>query len=471
VILCNAEDPYGTPHWMSDNTIVWSQAAGIMRVSGNGGTPELLVADSENEGFLQPQILPDGKSVLFGSGDPFEPKVIVHSIDSGDRKVLFSGVWPKYVSTGHIIYSLGTVLFAVPFDLDSLETVGGAVSMVQGVRGTPRSHYAVSEAGTLAFLPGNVGAATDRNLALVDRAGVVKRLNVPPKEYISPRLSPDGQKLAVESIQSADSVIWVYDLSGKTAIQQLTFEGNNQWPIWTPDGKWITFSSDRGGTRSLYMMPADGSGVAERLTTAPDGTMHWPGSWSPDGKTLVFHVVKGALGSQTPWHIWKLSRDRGETQRLYDAPDTSYNGAELSRDGKWLAYGARPNPGTVDIYVEPFPPTGSRRRISQNGGYWPMWSANGRELFYRPLASTGANTLKAVNVATEPEFGFSNEQTLPIQGFITVTYHRDYDITADGQNFVMMFPADQADFGGPTRDQINIVLNWTEELKQRVPVK
>ncbi len=172
-----------------------------------------------------------------------------------------------------------------------------------------------------------------RVLALVDRDGLVERLNAPPKQYLSPRLSPDGQTLVVQSVEENGNVIWTYDLSENRAIQQLTFEGNNQRPVWTPDGQRIAFSSDRDGTMSLYWMPADGSGVAERLTTAEEGTIHWMGSWSPEGELLVFNVQGG-----TDRKIWTLSVDDHETQSLYDTPGTLYIGAELSPNGEWLAY-------------------------------------------------------------------------------------------------------------------------------------
>jgi Tol biopolymer transport system component len=259
----------------------------------------------------------------------------------------------------------------------------------------------------------------------------------------------------------------VYDLTGDTAIQQLTFEGNNQRPVWTPDGQRITFSSDRDGTMSLYWMPADGSGVPERLTTAEEGTTHWMGSWSPDGELLVFNANEA---SNTYRQIWTLSVDDRETQSLYDARETIYSGAELSPNGEWLAYGAGGSGPEIDIYVEPFPPTGSRRRISQDGGYSPLWSPEGSELFYRPAAGGGGITLRSVDIVTEPAFAFSNEQTLPVEGFKVVASYRDYDMSPDGKRLLMVFPADRVDSGEPARPQINIVLNWFEELKARVPV-
>ncbi len=162
--------------------------------------------------------------------------------------------------------------------------------------------------------------------------------------------------------------------------------------------------------------------------------------------------------------------DDRETQSLYDAPGTAYFGAELSPNGEWLAYGVGPSSAAVDIYVEPFPPTGSRRRISQDGGYWPLWSPEGSELFYRPDVGTGRVTLRSGEIVTEPAFAFSNEQTLPVEGFNTVIIYRDYDMSPDGERLLMVFPADRPDSGEPARPQINIVLNWFEELKERVPV-
>ena len=410
VALCEATIPYGSPSWKDDDFIVFGQRAGAMRVSANGGTPELLA----DVGVItaQPQILPDGDSVLYWLGSNDEGEIVLHSLESNEQTVLFSGVSPTYVPTGHIVYGVQNVLFAVPFDIATLEVTGGPVPLVEGIA-TGEMQYAVSDSGSLVFVPGGPEVSGLRTLALVDRDGEVERLNVPPREYLSPRLSPDGQTLAVQSIEDSENVIWVYDLTGDTAIQQLTFQGNNHRPVWTPDSQRITFSSDRDGTMSLYWRPADGSGVAERLTTAEEGTSHWMGSWSLDGEVLVFNVQSDEVAE---WDIWTLSVDDGETQSLYDAPGTTYLGAELSPNGEWLAYGAGSDGSGADIYVEPFPPTGSTRRISQDGGHRPLWSPDGSELFYRPGSDTGERSLRSVDIVTEPAFAFSNEQMLPTKG-------------------------------------------------------
>ena len=480
VTLCDAARPFGAS-WGSDDTIVYGQPEGIMRVSANGGTPELVVPTEAPEQVHGPQMLPGGEWVLFtltsasGAARWDEAQSVAQSLESGERKILWEGGSDaRYLPTGHLVYALEDVLFALPFDLASLEVSGGPVPMVEGVRRTENpssftasANYGFSDGGTLIYIPGTAALAQMRVLALVDRNGLVERFNLPPKQYLSPRLSPDGQTLLVQSVEGSENIIWVYDLTGGTAIQQLTLEGNNHRPVWTPDSQRITFSSDRDGTMSLYWMPADGSGVAERLTTAEEGTSHWMGSWSPDGELLVFNVERALA---TDWDIWTLSVDDRETQSLYDTPGTIYMGAELSPNAEWLAYGAGPNSGAVDIYVEPFPPTGARRRISQDGGYWPLWSPEGSELFYRPVSTTAGITLRSVDIVTQPAFGFSNEQTLPIEGFNVVSYYRDYDMSSDGKRLLMVFPADQPDIGEPAGEQINVVLNWFEELKERVPV-
>ena len=398
VSLTEVERPWGVS-WGADDMIVYGQPNGIFRVSANGGIPELIVESEAGEQVHGPQILPGGEWVLFtatratGATRWDEAQIVVQSLESAERKILWEGGSDaRYVPTGHLVYALEDVLFALPFDLASLEVSGGPVPVVEGVRraidpqsNTASANFGFSDRGTLIYIPGTAAGTQMRVLALVDRDGLVERLNAPPKQYLSPRLSPDGQTLVVQSVEENGNVIWTYDLSENRAIQQLTFEGNNQRPVWTPDGQRITFSSDRDGTMSLYWMPADGSGVAERLTTAEEGTSHSMESWSPDGELLVFIVIGQPT---TVREIWTLSVEDGETQSLYDAPGTVYITAELSPNGEWLAYGAGPTPGEADIYVEPFPPTGARRRISQNRGYYPLWSPEGSELFYRQVVGT-----------------------------------------------------------------------------------
>ena len=306
--LATTSQPRGNPVWGSDDTIIYASDEGIFGVSANGGSPDLLVPGS---GLASPQILPDGQSMLFSEATGSTPNVVILSLESGERNVVARGVSPRYVATGHLIYLLDDALYAVPLDLDTL-ALGVAVSMVEDVRSVP-PQYAVSETGTLVSVP--VQGADLRTLALVDRNGVVDRLDIRPARYLSPRLSPDGNRLAVQT-SSADgtSDIWVLDsLRGDTSIRQLTTEGaSNVRPVWIDGGR-LAFGSDRDGEMGIYVQAADGSDAAERLTTAEVGSMHQPESWSPLHRTLSFSAlltskwVEVQVGATRSYAIWAVT--------------------------------------------------------------------------------------------------------------------------------------------------------------------
>jgi serine/threonine-protein kinase len=386
VTLCDATNPLGAS-WGSDDTIVYGQPEGIMRVSANGGAPELVVPTEAPDQVHGPQMLPGGEWVLFtltsasGATRWDEAQIVVQSLESGERRILWEGGSDaRYVPTGHLIYALEEVLFAFPFDLASLEVSGGPIPIVEGVRradtptgNTASANYGFSDRGTLIYVPGSVGGS--RILGLADRNGAVEALDVPPMAYGSPRLSPDGSRLAVDASSNEGSDIWVYDLAGDTQIRRLTLEGNNIRPIWTPDGERVTFASDREETPGIYWQLADGSGVPERLTTAEEGTQHWPESWSPDGETLAFTVSSGSEEA-----VWTLSRDSGTKPEVFvGEPGSPQRGSAFSPDGKWLAYVSRES-GFFEVYVQPFPKTGAKHRITQQGGQTPLWSPDGNEL-------------------------------------------------------------------------------------------
>ena len=463
--------------WGADDQIIFGTlGGGLFRASGDGGEPEALTTLNGELGELGhywPSIIPGRQAVLFviteRRGPPLNPQLAVLALDTGDvTRLGLDGTSPRYVSTGHLVYGVmdGSV-WAVPFDADSHTVTGTPIPLVEDVivKSTGAGNFSVSDTGHLVYVSAT-RQSTDRTLTLVDHDGVVEPLDVPPAEYLSPRVSPDGAKVAVQTGENRDGVLWVYDLSGDTQIQQLTFEGDSGRPIWTPDGRRITFSSDRDGTMSLYEVPADGSGVPERLTTAEEGTAHRPESWSPDSQTLLFDIRNEGVGGD----IWMLSATDRQTQRLHSTPDANERGAEFSPDGKWLAYVAGPLPLGVDVYVEPFPPTGARRRITRNRGYGPLWSPEGNRLFYFP-PNTSPNALRSVDVITDPEFAFTDERMLPVEGFYgSASLYRNYDITPDGERFVLVFPANRTDGEEASAPQINVVLNWVEELKERVPV-
>ena len=471
--ITSASNPFGRPSWGADDMVVYGQPEGIMRVSADGGEPELLIAVSEEGFFYSPQMLPDGDSVLFAVGNLNAGQIVVQSLDTEDSEVLFPGVEPRYLPTGHLVYMVGSVLFARPSDVGSLQATGGPVSLVQDVssiEGQRTPQYAVADAGSLAYVEGI--ASTGANvLALVDRNGLVEPLDVRLAQYVSIRLSPDGTRLAVQTIEPDGGAIWGYDLSGNTQIRQLTQSGADYRPIWPPDGERITFSSAREGPRSIFTQPADGSGIAQRLTTAEQGTVHAAESWSPNGKTLSFLNMPVAAGANPGGPsvpavgnggIWTISSDSGaEPELFYNDPDSLQASSEFSPDGNWLVYTSNES-DQYEIYVQPYPATGARYQVTQDGGTAPIWSRDGSELFF----IRDGRAVLGVEIDTQDGFEFGPEQTLPF-AYTTVAMFRNYDITPGGEHFLLV-QLDESD--SAPRPQINIVLNWFEELKERVPV-
>ena len=349
--LAEVARPFGVS-WEADGTILLAQPGGIRRVSENGGETELIVEARDGEQMHGPQLLSGGEWVLFttttveGESRWDQAQIVAESLESHDRVVLWEGGSDaQYVPTGHLVYALEDGLFAVPFDLESLRVTGGAVSITEGVMrslnpqgNTATANYGLSRDGSLVYVEGSE-LGGDLTLALVDSDGVIEGLNVPSMIYNHPRVSPDGTQVAVSSFDEGDArgFVWVYDLSGDTTIRQLTFDRGNVFPIWTPDGEWITFASNRDtereDTASIYRTRADGSGVAERLTTAEEGEFHFPESYSGDGRLSFRANVGGTNG------VWTLSGEDGAEPEVFIVlPESNQGGSVFSPDGNWIAY-------------------------------------------------------------------------------------------------------------------------------------
>jgi serine/threonine-protein kinase len=470
VTLADA-NPTGYFDWSEDDTIVYGQMGkGILRVSANGGTPEQIIKPAENETYLiSPQILPDGKSLLFTHViTTTQFKIMVQSLKSGERKELFEGDTTRYLPTGHIVYGLGNNLFAVRFDINALKMIGGPVPVVESVLRTLVPQYAISDSGTLVYVPGTeTGSAPfQRTLVWVDRNGKEEPLAAPLNAYFNPRLSTDGTKVALRVAAAAvgNSDIWIWDLVHKT-LTRLTFEGINATPLWTPDGKRIAFFSSREGKSSIYWKSADGAGKDELLGSVPGGKPSFPASWSDNGKTLVLAEFKDMR-----FDIGMLSMERDHTWKSLLSEKYHEAQPQISPDGRWMVYTSNES-GQNQIYVRPFPDVNSGRwQISTNGGDSPLWSKNGKELFYR-----NGDAVMAVPVKTVPTFSLETPRTLFRGTYVSNVFMAGnwdfvtWDVSPDGKRFLMMKEAGSTASGGGGSRKISIVLNWTEELKQRVP--
>ncbi len=458
--LCNAT-AFAGGSWGADDRIVYTDS-NFKRVSANGGTPEVI---AKGTGY-HPQLLPDGKSLLFTSGPP-PYRIVVQSIKSGERNEMFTGDYARYISTGHIVYAIGNNLLAVPFDLKTLKVTGGPVPVVEAVWRaleiyTPQ--YAVSDSGTLGYIPAiAANAAAQRTLVWVDRSGKEELLAAPLNGYRNPRVSPNGTQVALSVRSDSSMGIYIWDLVRKT-LTRLTFEGSNAYPLWTPDGKRIAFWSAREGKYDAYWISADGAGKDEPLGVLGANV---PGAWADHGKTLV--LTGWRAGYTSGIGMLSMGGDRKFKMLLDEEHHESQ--PRISPDGRWIAYTSYES-GRDEIYVRPFPDVNAGRwQISMNGGDSPLWSRDGREIFYR-----NGNAIIAVSVKTSPTLIFETPRTL-FQGTYVGRVNspgswdlETWDISPDGKRFLMIKESSTGGAGGGPR-KINIVLNWTEEMKQRVTVK
>jgi serine/threonine-protein kinase len=461
--------------WEGDHILLGGTSV-IRRVMPSGGAPEPLLPLMPGELGWAPHMLPGGDWVLFTAARGRAPEqwdeaqVVAQSISSGERRILVeNGRDARYLTSGHLVFARGGVLFAAPLDVNQLEVTKPPVPVVDGVRrsginGT--AHFSVSESGTLIYLPGlpgldGRGARVD--VVIANRDGGVERLRLPAGPYDHPRVSPDGRRL-VFGTTGQDQNIWIYDLAGSTAARRLTIGGRNRFTIWSADGRRIAFQSDREGAPAVYWQAADGSGTPERLTQPDPGTAHIPDAWVPGQDRFLFSVVKES--KRTLWTLAVLDR----TSERFDAIETTDavpRAAAVSPDGKWLAYVASDGdtPISRGIFVQPIPPTGATYQVSErNAGHAPVWSADGKEIFLVP----GGGQLAAVRVGPGPGFTFStySEVRRAIEN-LAPSYERNYDVTHDGR-FVGFVATGQGQAVVPS-GQLYVVLNWFEELKRLVP--
>ncbi len=460
ITLCDAPAFEGGS-WDSEDKIVFADLNGadtLYRIPAAGGEPQMLATPDPGEGgYQQPQILPGGKAVLFAvsqqGGTSFQ--IAVLSLDTGEQKtVIENGRQPHYLPTGHLVYELthtGT-LMAVPFDMERLELSGDPVPVFEGVRsasGEGTADYSIANDGTLVYVPSTPGLI--RTLAWVNREGQEEPLASEPQGYVGPRISPDGSRLAITIEESGGSDVWIYDLEREIQTR-LTFDpAEDHYPVWTPDGQRIVFDSGRAGANhKLFWKAADGTGQAERLTTGPN--QQTANSFSPDGKRLVFLERNSGL------QVLSMEGER-TSQPLFQSPFNELNGM-ISPDGHWFAYESNES-GRLEVYVRPFPNVEEGKwQISGDGGTEPVWAPRGQELFYR-----NGGAMMAVGIKTEPTFTAGSPVVLFTGRYTIEGPVVNYDISPDGQRFLMMKEADEEEEPA----QIHVVLNWFEEVKRLAP--
>jgi serine/threonine-protein kinase len=414
---------------------------------------------------MWPEPLPGGRAVLYTVGAETGRSIALLDLESGRTTILFrGGSHAQYVSSGHLVYAAAGTLRAVGFDLNRMITVGPSTLVVPQVVTSSNGSVeaAVAADGTLAYVAG-AGSSVGRSLVWVDRQGRETVIEAPPRIYTNPRISPDGTRIAVGSSDG----LWIWDLSRSMLTRLPADPARAQSPVWISNNR-LVFNSTRRGAQGTYSQAADGSGSIEPLIEDPNAPV--PTGVSPDGTVLVLTGVKPGK-TEFRFELVAMGLDGSHQVRpLLETPYSAVNGM-ISPDGRWLTYQGNDS-GTPQVYVRPYPAVnGGRWQVSTNGGSQPVWARDGHELFY--LAPDGA--LMGVRVGNERAWA-PGAPTKVVErryfvgsGSVGGNPFRNYDVSADGQRFLMMKAGSSDEVDTP--QQIVVVQHFAEELKGRVPAK
>ena len=458
-VVCPAPQG-GSGFWAPDGTILFApaQVGPVFRVPASGGEPQALTrldAANRETSHRWPVLLPGGRRLLYEVVDSgAHSRIVVEDLARGTRETLVDGGrYPRLAANGQLLFIAGDALRAAPFDMRSARLTGGAVEGSGQTFGatTGVGKVAAATNGTLAWLTIREVDKSQHRLWRVERTGRAVPLSDLRRAFSYPRLSPDGRRIAVTIDEQGGSFVSVYDFE-RGSLTRITREGDSGAAIWTPDGKRLTYHSDRGGGEwNLYSEPADGSGPVERLTTS--AFEQYPVSWSPDGRALSFEEADLATGPD----IRILSLDGESRIRSFlDGPYGEWDG-HFSPDGRLVAYTSIES-GRLEVYVRPYPGPGGRQQVSTAGGNSPLWARSGRELFYL----NGAKMM-AVPMRGGPEPVGGPPVVLFEGAYDYVGQVANFDVTRDGQAFIMI----RGDDGTNPWMQLNVEVNWFEELRAR----
>jgi Tol biopolymer transport system component len=503
--VCDVMNPIGGGTWNADGVMLFSAAGLIYRVSAAGGQPTAITALDKSKGetdHLGPNFLPDGRHYLFLAAGT-ESAIYLGTLDAQERtrlftsdsKAVFAAAPIAAASMGFVLFNRGTTVFAQPFDAKKLAFTGEPIRVADGVptvqggpnvnpNSTRSGSFAVSQTGVLVFrndatAAQNQGgsAPEERSIFWFDRGGVRSGSLGPAGAYVGVDLSPDGKRVALHRHEGSGGDSWVFDFA-ENRMQRLTFDAtqDNQSPIWSPDGTRIAFASRRSNKWGLYVKRADGTGTDELITESE--AVKNPMSWSPDGKLLVYTQAGQARD------IWAVpvADDKKPFPIVQTPADEAF--AQVSPDGKWLAYMSNET-ARQEIYVKPFPDGPGKWQVSTDGGNWPRWSHDSKDLYFILAPNVMASEMRVTGSSIQAGaprilFGIDN----PTANHNNPSYHR-YAVSADGKNFLTTQSgagggvagggvADQiaaiADRGGTAPASISgvsVVLDWPRLLTKK----
>ena len=461
------EDGLYGADWGPDSTIVQGSDEGLWSIPASGGERTQLTTLRDDEaGHYGPRFLPSGRALLFTvrTGTIFETETAVYDLDTGERRVLVAGRAPMFAGS-HMVFYRGGALWAAPFDVDGLEVNGTPTRVVEAVEGrTGLPRFSVGRDGTLLYVPSRVDESEPRSLVWVDRQGNEDLIPAEPRLYEGPQLSPDGRHVAVQIRDGSNGDIWIYDLA-RDIPTRLTFDpAIDLAPVWTPDGQRILFTSPRAGVMNVHSKAVDGTGAVERLAATENVRVAW--QVVPDGTAFVFAEIVPETGQDLG--MATLGGDNQvdmlvETEYLESHPS-------VSPDGRWLAYSSEES-GQREVYVRPFPNVDDGRwQVSNGEGFAPIWSPNGRELFYQTLSAPDSPISRIMSVAFDADPTFRPSTPVPLfEGPYRLgaggAMH-SFDIAPDGQRFLML--KESTGTTASREQRIIVAQSWVQELSERV---
>jgi serine/threonine-protein kinase len=454
--------------WGPDSTIVFATTSGLYQIADDGSaSPRLLAApnpERDEKLYAWPQFMPDGKSVLFTivpEDSVVGAQIVLLDLQTLEtRTVLTGGTAARYTSTGHLVYAVGETLAAIPLDGETRTTRGEPTPLpgitIATTQDNGAAEFAISATGTLIHIEPRPAAANRlQRLVWLDREGNEDALALEPGSYRYPRVSPDGTRLALD-VGGTNRDVWIWDLRRSSLTRLTNGPTEDMLPLWTLDGRRVFFSSDRTGNFDIYSQPADGSTEAKVELARPE--FDAPNSFSPDGTQLIVFEEFRDLGV--------LDLAQSNLRPLLHRESSDRLG-EISPDGNWIAYESDESGEQIEIFVRPFPDvSGAREKVSIDGGRYPRWGLPGSgELYYVDL--DGAMMAATVDLAPSLRVGSVTklfDWLMPESGISG----RPYDISPIDGRFIMAKPAAQST--GDTV-QISVVLNWFNELTERVPLR
>ncbi len=455
--ICDAPNAGGGT-WNKDGVILFGTRGGIFRVSTAGGEAIPVI---RRAGL--PSFLPDGKHFLYGNADAGTRGISIGSIDSPDtQRLMDADSAAVYAPSGHVLFVRQGTLLAQQFDSVKMQLIGEPVPVTEELAyDSPARTFSVADNGTLAYRSGT--AAQRMQLTWVDRTGKVIAPVGEPGPISGNEVSPNGKQIAIHRHENKGGDLWLIEAAdGKTT--RLTFDPSqdNASPVWSPDGKYIAFSSNRGGKSGIYRKLSNGTGAEDLLFESAD--LKSPISWSADGNFILF----AAESSKTRVDIWKLPLNGDRKPIPIVQTPFAETHPQISPDGKWIAYFSNET-GRDEVYVQSFPPGAGKWQISGNGGVLPRWRRDGGELFYMD-ALTGGRLFSVTVKATGSTLEFSSPRALFDHGYVQNNFgHRGFweiiSLSADGR-FLIPRPESDLNLGG-TKAPVTIVLNWASELAKK----